>query len=434
MKIIYLLLFFSTSNICNAQISFVTYLQSNLPEPITNTAIAVGKFNNAQHVYCFGGIDSSLLFSGIHQKCFAYNVSSQVWRSIPQLPDTLGKIAAAASTFKDTIYIVGGYHVFANGNEQSSNRVHRFVPAIESFIADATSIPIAIDDHVQATWRDSLIYVVTGWSNTGNVPNVQIFNPSTNAWQIGTATPNNNFYKAFGACGTIIEDTIFYFGGASMGTNFPAVSYLRKGVINPNNPTQITWSQTSLTPNLGYRSTCKQIGEYLCFIGGSGITYNYNGIAYNGSGAVPPLQQCLWYSLPTQTWSIQNNLAVNMDYRGIANLSDTSAIVLGGINASNNVSNKTILLNTKKAPLSFESILSLNIKIYPNPSANNLYIQTNASFDKAQLVDYTGKVVQTWMGDQHHIILEPTILNGNYLLQLMEKNNLKFAKQIIINH
>ena len=41
---------------------------------------------------------------------------------------------------------------------------------------DGADIPKAIDDQVQAVWQDSLIYVITGWSNTTNVVDVQASN------------------------------------------------------------------------------------------------------------------------------------------------------------------------------------------------------------------------------------------------------------------
>ena len=74
-------------------------------------------------------------------------------------------------------------------------------------------------------YKDSLIYVVTGWSGSGfsgtNVANVQIYNPANDTWSVGTPVPNTNQYKAFGASGIIVEDTIYYFGGAKIsGFNF----------------------------------------------------------------------------------------------------------------------------------------------------------------------------------------------------------------------
>ena len=68
---------------------------------------------------------------------------------------------------------------------------------------------------------------------------MQIYDPALDQWSVGTEVPNNNNYRCFGSSGYIIGDTIFYHGGAA-GFNFGAKKQLRKGVINPNNPTG-TW-------------------------------------------------------------------------------------------------------------------------------------------------------------------------------------------------
>ena len=156
-----------------------------MPERVSNNAVVAAKSGGASFVYSFTGIDSTKKWSGIHLKSWRFNTMSEVWQQIPPVPDPAGgKIAASASVVKNKIYLIGGYHVAANGDETSSKKTHRFDPETNDWLPDGADIPVAIDDHVQAVWRDSLIFVVTGWSNTANVPNVQIYNPSTDAWRV----------------------------------------------------------------------------------------------------------------------------------------------------------------------------------------------------------------------------------------------------------
>ncbi|MBK8556393.1 MAG: hypothetical protein IPL65_11785 [Lewinellaceae bacterium] len=179
-----------------------------LPQAVSNNAVCAVTIDSTTYLYSFCGIDSTRLWSGIQLNSWRFTMPNGPWEAMPPVPDPDGgKIAAAASTVKNIIYLIGGYHVAQNGNETSSNKVHRFNPATNSWLADGTPLPIPIDDHVQAVWRDSLIYVVTGWSNTGNVPNVQIYNPSEDVWLTGAPVPNNTIYKVFGASGWIRGDT-----------------------------------------------------------------------------------------------------------------------------------------------------------------------------------------------------------------------------------
>lgn len=317
------------------------------PEPVTNNAVSEGFINNAPYIFSFGGLDSTKAYLGIHQRSYRYNLKNNSWLQIANLPDTLGKIANAATLIKDTIYIMGGYHVFENGTEISSNKVHRYAVKSNRFLSDGAPIPIPIDDHVQTVWRDSLIYVISGWSQKENIPNVQIYNPYTNIWNIGTSTPNNNQFKAFGASGVIVKDTIYYFGGAAMGKSFPIQSQLRKGVINPENSQNIAWTTSNLDSTYSsYRMAATTVSENPHFIGGSATTYNYNGISYQNSIGVSPHYSEFYY----KNGKLKKNLEqlLPMDLRGISSVNDSIKYLYGGMENNQKVSNKILKLHWKK--------------------------------------------------------------------------------------
>lgn len=406
MKIVFfksLVLFFITSDLFCQQ--WIATGKSDMPMRVTNNAVSEGMVNGIKYVYSFGGLDSTKIYSGITLKSFRYNTQTDSWDSIPSLPDTLGKIASAASTVKNKIYIIGGYHVLANSNEISSNKIHIYDPEINNYLPDGANIPKPIDDHVQCVWRDSLIYVITGWSYTANVPDVQIYNPSSDSWLSGTNVPNNNIYKAFGASGTIVGDTIYYYGGASNGFNFPAQSSLRKGIIDPSNLVSITWSNpVSFTGYPGYRmaATSDSSGN-VYFIGGSSITYNYNGIAYNGSGGVNPNNRNLFYNAISGQWGIYSTQQYPMDLRGVANVSSTVKYLAGGMVAGQEVSNKTLMLTFQNTSTGNETIMpSTNFYLYPNPANTHFSIVLNEKWKYPVTIKlrnimgetmYSGKIV-----------------------------------------
>lgn len=373
-KLFFLLLFFSWGNIFSQD--FISNIEpSRVPLKISNNAVTGAILNGTPYVYSFAGIDSSKNYAGIHLKSFRYNTLSQIWDTIPDLPDTKGKIAPAASTIDSIIYIMGGYYVDRRGHETSSNLVHRYNTSTNSYLSDGAPIPVPIDDHVQATWKDSLIFVITGWSNSGNVPNVQIYYPRTNTWVSGNPVPNNNTYKSFGASGTIVNNTIYYFGGASGGTGFPCQNILRIGDINPSNPTLINWRDTVIDPSLfSYRAACIGNIHGVNWIGGSEITYNYNGIAYNGSGGVSASNRNRYYNLNDTTMNTKfiHGDSLPMDLRGIADFGNTAYIVGGMVN-NQKVTNKVWKLNYQT--VSIPSKPDQDFYFYPNPASSKLIIK-----------------------------------------------------------
>ena len=327
--------------------SWKVKLLKNLPESITNNAVSEGFIEGKPYVFSFAGLDSTKEYSGIHLRSYRYDVSTDMWQRIADLPDTLGKIASAASRVRDTIYIIGGYHVFEDGHERSSNKIHRYHIKENRYLEDGTPIPVPIDDQVQAVWRDSLIYVVTGWSDKENKPEVQLYNPTLNRWAKGTPVPNNHTYKSFGASGIIIADTIYYYGGASMGKHYPIQNVLRKGIIDPKDPTRIEWSYAVLdTAMVGYRMAATSVEEVPHWVGGSTITYNYNPVAYDGSGGVNPSNRDLYYQEGALKTDFSNKFP--MDLRGIASINDSTKIIVGGINENQEVSDKVYVLKWTK--------------------------------------------------------------------------------------
>jgi len=317
---------------------------ADMPVPVANNAVSHGSMGGNTYVYSFGGIDTTKVYSGINKRAFRYDVTNDVWDEIDTLPVVLPLIASSANTVKNKIYIIGGYHVYAGGNETSSDEVIIYNPETNTYEPNGTPIPIPIDDQTQCVWRDSLIYVVTGWSNSGNVPDVQIYNPALDQWSVGTSVPNDNNYRCFGSSGYIIGDTIFYHGGAA-GFSFGAKKQLRKGVINPNNPTEIVWSQEEDAVKNNYRSACVAHGNNVFWIGGSATSYNYNGIAYNGSGGVEPIYSIARFDALTKTWYEGDGAPYGvMDLRGNGQVSATSWVICGGMEDGQEVSKRTFLL------------------------------------------------------------------------------------------
>jgi hypothetical protein len=405
-----------------------------MPEAVTNTAVTEGFVGDTACVYVFGGLDATKQYSGIHQRSYRYNTVSKKWLKLPNLPDTLGKIAAAATYLNGKIYHLGGYHVFANKNEKSSNMVHIFDCKSNTYAKNGKPIPVAIDDHVQVLWRDSLIYVIAGWSNTTNVPNVQIYNPKNDTWLVGTPLPNNNTFKSFGASGVIYKDTIFYLGGASLGSNYPAQNSLRKGIINPSNPTQITWTSSVL--DKAYRAVATLTDDKIAWLGGSDVTYNYDGIAYNGSGGVAPSNKSIRYNPKTTLTETDKSMTLPMDLRGIAAINDSVRYIAGGMEKGQKVSQKLLRLTLKKSvSTDFDAaLLEAAFDISPNPSHEMIYIKKKSTSSIAEydvkIIDATGRLVQniTCTNDCSVAIQA----KGIYFIRIFNKNALVQTQKMVI--
>ena len=400
---------------------------ADMPEPVSNNSVVAAEFNGQQYVYSFAGIDSTKSYSGIHNKCWRLDVDANVWESLPDLPDPMEKIALGANVVNGIIYIMGGYHVFANGSEVTSEKVHRFDIASNTFLTDGNPIPRPVDDHVQVVYRDSLIYLVTGWHGTinsgTNVTNVQIYNTTNDSWQIGTAVPNTNDYKVFGASGSIVDDKIYYFGGAKPTINFGISNVLRIGVIDPLDPTKITW-ETKTTDFVGYRTASTIVDDHIYFIGGSNVTYNYDGIAYNGSGGVPPNQSSLFVHAQLDTIFQRSPFPeMPMDLRSIGELSNSEKIIAGGMETDQKVSKKTWKLTFE--PVDYVSTHDLEsidqLTVFPNPGHHYIaFNQRLKNFNRYDIYNSQGTLLQSQAIGQDENINIKNLNTGAYIIVLRQ--------------
>lgn len=389
---------------------------ADMPMRTANNAVAAyNSLTGQSYLYSFGGIDSTKTAAGIHQRVFAMSFLSNSWSELAQIPDTMGKIAMSANYVKGKIYLIGGYHVLANGNEISSDKVHVFDPGLNVFEADAAPIPVPIDDQVQCVYKDSLIFVVTGWSQNTNKPDVQIFDPTLNQWSAGTSTPNNNFYKAFGASGYIVGDTLYYFGGTTSGFSFTAKDFMRKGYINPNDPTDITWSMMDPAPGgAGYRTACSASGQTVFWVGGSSTSYNFDGIAYDGSGGVEPETRILHLNSPTNNYQNNNSEPYGvMDLRGIGELGSNRWLICGGMDSSQVVSNRTFLLMNPTLSVN-ENIKQIDLNVYYSELGIDIKSEKPIDFI---LYSTDGKVVAIKKNCSHWTLLNDEFRKGIYILQ-----------------
>ena len=423
----------------NAQ-TWETEELSPLPEPVTNNAVSEGRVGDTLYIYSFGGIDSTKLYSGIHRKCWQYNMMSDVWEELPLLPDTLGKIATAASRIGDTIYIIGGYYVFENGSELSSSRLHRFDIQTNSFVSDGEPIPVPIDDHVQAVWRDSLIYVVTGWSDRRNVPDVQIYDPSNDQWTEGTSVPNNNRFMSFGASGVIIEDTIYYYGGAAFGSSFPIQNQIRKGVIDPSDPTSITWSEVQVDDvPAGYRTGATVISGKIYWIGGSEITYNFDGVAYNGSGGVDPTGRIIGYDPVRGAWFSSSAFNLPMDLRGVGTMNQRAKIIVGGMEKGQRVSQRTLMLRLRSESSVHQEVkerAESELQIYQSDGTMRIrHPKPNQGNFTIGLFDLLGKSALPLLQsafEEETIIDVRQVLPGSYVLRVRGEGEVWHKKVMLL--
>ncbi|CAG5086276.1 T9SS type A sorting domain-containing protein [Parvicella tangerina] len=214
------------------------------------------------------------------------------------------------------------------------------------------------------------------------------------------------------------------------GFNFASVAFTRKGVIDSQDPTQITWSQTADNPgSKGYRMACSNYQEKVFWLGGAGTAYNFNGQAYAGGGGVEPLDRILQFNAATDLWDegLGTPFSV-MDLRGIAKIASNQWIICGGMESNQQVSNKTYLLTYDPIIGGLLEIDWKELDCYPNPAEDVINISPQENIISYKIISQSGQLMDS--GTTSELIDVHDLSSGVYLL-IAEGNGQFFRSKFV---
>ncbi len=306
-----------------------------LPVPVANNAVVATHTRDGPAVFTFLGLDASKAWNGTHTRAFRWLLRESAWTELPPIPGP-GRLAGTAQAVAGQILVLGGYTVQEDGSETSVPNVDIYDPVTNTW-SDGAPIPVPSDDAVSGIWRDSLVYLISGWHDRDNIPDVQIFDAMRDQWMAATRIPGP---PVFGHAGAIAGNAIIYIDGVRTNSTNPRFSIEAsswRGDIDPNDPTSITWQQLPDHPGPPlYRAAAGVVGQMVVFGGGTDNPYNYNGVGYDG---VPsePRTGLFGFDLSANEWMTLAPLPVaTMDHRAIAVI-DGRLVIVGGMEAGQRV-------------------------------------------------------------------------------------------------
>jgi len=168
---------------------------------------------------------------------YRYDPVANTWNlTLAAMPTARGWIKG--SLVRGVIYVNAGHN--NAGGFIATNEAYTISSNTWATRAAGPQLRLA---HTEVVWRDSLIYLLGGYiGSTGSVI-VNVYNPFTNAWAVGTSLPAA--FDMGDAC--MIRDTIYIVGGLDRVANVAYTNVIR-GIINPASPTTITWSSQAALP------------------------------------------------------------------------------------------------------------------------------------------------------------------------------------------
>jgi N-acetylneuraminic acid mutarotase len=288
-----------------------------LPVPVANNAVALV----GDTAFSFAGLKAGKTHSDVTAEAFSVNLATGDRRVLPPLPDGKGRLASVAVAVEGRIYVFGGYTVAADGAEVSTPDVFVFDPAANAYTR-GTQMPLPVDDSV-AFAHGTLIYLVSGWHNDGNVTAVQIYDTKAGTWSRATDYPGT---PVFGHAGGFVGRSIVIMGGVTAeklptGKNkYAASAEAWFGEIDAADAQVIRWRPLPVPP-VKARYRIAAVGSarlgVVVFSGGATNPYNYNGIGYDKKPSAAS-DDVFAFDVPSGLWRVYPRKArATMDHRGL---------------------------------------------------------------------------------------------------------------------
>ncbi|WP_020403697.1 Kelch repeat-containing protein [Gracilimonas tropica] len=305
-----------------------------LPKAISNNAVSAAEVDGQWFLYTFLGLESGKTYDDVSNYSARFDIANNSWEEIPVVPDEIGRLGSTAEYANGSIYIFGGYTVAEDGSEVSTQEVFKYDPAANTYERVADML-LPVEDAVSLVFEDRYIYLVSGWNNTNNVSNVQMYDTQTNSWSHATPYPGP---PVFGHAGGIVGNTMILSDGVQMVVDegeqiFNMSPGSIKGEIDPEDPTTINWSRIKQHPGQArYRMAAVGVSspvEMVVFVGGSTNPYNYNGIGYNMKPSFTE-NTVFGYRLDTNEWvELGEQPTATMDHRSVARAGNEYYIIGG---------------------------------------------------------------------------------------------------------
>ncbi len=319
-------IFIAVTFICIAAQGVLAQEVPPLPVPHANNAVAQVEIERRTRVFSFMGLMGGKTRQDISTQAYAFEVGGADWERLPDVPVEEGRLAATAVGVGDAVFLFGGYTVADDGSEVSTLENFRFDVRTNQYQL-LPVMPVPVDDAVSFVYNDRYIYLVSGWHDTANVRDVQVFDTAENRWFRAADYPGT---PVFGHAGGIVRNQFVIADGTGLfGTRaagdrrFETVNEGWMGTIDLDDPSKITYRRLPQLPGRGnYRmgGAGDPEGNRILFVGGTSNAYNYNGIGYNGEPSKPTAHVFAW-DFTNDNWvAYKDKPVASMDHRGLVKL------------------------------------------------------------------------------------------------------------------
>lgn len=144
-----------------------------LPEARANNPVVRAEVGDSAVWFTGLGITGDRTWRDLRADGWIYREGEgEAWEAVPGLPafeGLAGRLGSHAVAIDGSLHVIGGYTVAEDHSERSTPGIYRLELDPEPGWARAATMPVPVDDAVALVHENRYLYLVSGWSDTGNV-------------------------------------------------------------------------------------------------------------------------------------------------------------------------------------------------------------------------------------------------------------------------
>ncbi len=305
---------------------------------------------------------------------YVYDPVQNKWFQMTQIPSNRRRGAAGVVHYQDKFYIVGGL----SGGHGSTATSYNYFDVYDAAKGTWQTLPNAphARDHFGAAVVNGKLYALGGRASVGGsffnntVPQVDVYNFSTNSWSTLPASSNLPNPRA-GNAAAVLDGEILVIGGEGHGS-----AYTRTDAFNPSNG---TWRQLSSMTQARHGTTASVCNDVVYIAAGSpnqgGGTSNTLERFFHDTASSCPSQTITPGQLSVNGSGTFGQVAVGSSNRRtllISNIGGNQGLIIRSVQKSGSA-DFSLSDNVTSFPIVLApgSSFSLNVTYQPNSSGTD---------------------------------------------------------------
>ena len=335
---------------------------------------------------------------------YALDLTNNSWSAIAPMPTGSERQYACAFTYSNSFYVFSG----SGYSNVTFTDLQRYDVATNTWTVLAGKPGNGLIGAGCLEYGNKIIIVGGKFQNDVVSDEVWEYNITTNKW---SQKNNSPFGGRWRASATVLNGVGYLLFGKDNNQSF------RKELYSYNHTTDV-WTKVMdfVQPNGRAYSTLKGTSTKLILFGGYDTLNTY----YND----------VWYfNDVTTAWTQGPTLPSGGRKGGMGCVAYDHFYYTCGINVSDTRLKETWVIDV---PLGIkENANQIDFLVYPNPCADKLFINTNATNYTIEICDLTSKVIFSQRINFVNEIELPALEKGIYFLKLIAESKIIFAKKII---